>query len=368
MGRIKISNLPRCIFPLTCVLLVCACRSVHRDAQGIEWITISKDGRGFVCADSNQKFTPWGFNYDHDHRMRLLEEYWDTEWQTVIEDFREMKELGANVVRIHLQFAKFMDAPDKPNEQSLKQLSRLLNLAEKTGLYLDLTGLACYRKPDVPNWYDVMNEADRWRAQAGFWGAIAATCKDSPAVFCFDLMNEPFVPAKPRDPGDWLTGNLGDFHFVQALTLDPAGRTPPQVAQQWSAQLTAAIRQHDKRHSITIGLLPISGPAFVKAVAPHLDFISVHEYPKSGKLEESLERLKDFSVGKPLVIEEMFPLACSAEDLGQFIKRSSPTASGWIGFYWGQTPEQLERASGIGEAMTLAWLKLFQEANPNRDE
>jgi hypothetical protein len=334
----------------------------------MEWITISKDGRGFVCADSNQKFTPWGFNYDHDHSMRVLEEYWDTEWQTVLEDFREMKELGANVVRIHLQFAKFMDAPDKPNEQSLKQLSRLLKLAEETGLYLDLTGLACYRKSDVPRWYDQMNEADRWRAQAGFWGAIAATCKDSPAVFCFDLMNEPFVPAKPRDPGDWLTGKLGDFHFVQALTLDPAGRTPPQVAQQWSAQLTAAIRQHDKRHSITIGLLPISGPAFVKAVAPHLDFISVHEYPKSGKLEESLERLKDFSVGKPLVIEEMFPLACSAEELGQFIERSSPTASGWIGFYWGQTPEQLERAIGIGEAMTLAWLKLFQEANPNRDE
>jgi len=332
----------------------------------MDWITISEEGHGFVFTMSGKKFIPWGFNYDHDHRMRLIEEYWDAEWATVVEDFREMKELGANVVRIHLQFSRFMEAPNKPNEQALKQLARLLKLAEETGLYLDLTGLACYRKADTPRWYDEMREADRWRAQATFWQAIAARCKDSPAILCYDLMNEPFVPGKPRDPGDWLTGKLSDFYFVQALTLDPKGRTPPQVAEKWAGQLTASIRKHDRRHSITIGLLPISGPAFVKAVAPHLDFICVHEYPKGGKLEESLERLKVFSVGKPLVIEEMFPLSCTAQELGQFIKRSSPPASGWIGFYWGQTPEQLQQSNGIAEAMTLAWLKLFLEANPNR--
>jgi hypothetical protein len=356
------------ILPLICVLFLCACQNVRNAPPQMDGIRISERGEDFVFASSGKKFIPWGFNYDHDHKMRLIEEYWDAEWQTVVEDFREMKGLGANVVRIHLQFAKFMDAPDKPNPHALKQLARLLKLAQETGLYLDLTGLACYRKLDTPRWYDEMNEADRWRAQAKFWEAIAETCKDSPVVFCYDLMNEPFVPGKPREPGDWLTGHLGDFYFVQALTLDPAGRTPPQVAQQWAAQLTTAIRKHDNRHLITVGLLPISGPAFVKAVARHLDFIAVHEYPKSGKLEESLERLKVFSVGKPLVVEEMFPLTCNAEELGQFIKRSSPPVSGWIGFYWGQTPGQLRQAGGIGEAMTLAWLKLFQEANPNREQ
>jgi hypothetical protein len=64
----------------------------------------------------------------------------------------------------------------------------------------------------------------------------------------------------------------------------------------------------------------------------------------------------------------MFPLTCTAQELDQFIRHSSPPACGWIGFYWGQTPEQLRQAGGIGEAMTLAWLKLFQEANPNRDQ
>ena len=218
MGRIRTSSLARWILPLGCTVLFCSCHSLHHAEPQLDWIAVSKDGSGFVGVTSGRKFTPWGFNYDHDRKMRLLEEYWDAEWHTVVEDFQEMRQLGANVVRIHLQFTKFMDAPDKPNPHSLAQLGRLLKLAEETGLHLDLTGLACYRKPDVPRWYDEMGEADRWRAQARFWEAIAAACKDSPAVFCYDLMNEPFVPAKPREPGNWLAGKLSEFYFVQALT------------------------------------------------------------------------------------------------------------------------------------------------------
>ena len=37
-----------------------------------------------------------------------------------------MKELGANVVRIHLQLGKFMDGPDKPNEKALDRLAKLV--------------------------------------------------------------------------------------------------------------------------------------------------------------------------------------------------------------------------------------------------
>src|SRR4051812_38862001 len=79
----------------------------------------------FIAVDGSRftnDFTPWGFNYDRDYRFRLLEEYWEAEWPTVEQDFREMKALGANVVRIHLQFARFMDAPDRPNEANLARL------------------------------------------------------------------------------------------------------------------------------------------------------------------------------------------------------------------------------------------------------
>jgi hypothetical protein len=46
-----------------------------------------------------------------------------------------MKKLGGNVVRIHLQVGKFMDAADKPNERSLDRLTKLIVLAEKKRLY-----------------------------------------------------------------------------------------------------------------------------------------------------------------------------------------------------------------------------------------
>jgi hypothetical protein len=43
-----------------------------------------------------------------------------------------------------------MDGPDRPSPQALARLGRLVDLAEKTRLYLDLTGLGCYRRADVP--------------------------------------------------------------------------------------------------------------------------------------------------------------------------------------------------------------------------
>jgi hypothetical protein len=337
-----------------------------------DWIKVSKDKRGFVSAASGRQFVPWGFNYDRDYKSRLLEDYWEPEWPAVAQHFREMKQLGANVVRVHLQFARFMDAPDRPNTNSVERLGRLVKLAEETGLYLDLTGLACYRKQDVPAWYSALGEAERWEAQAHFWEAIARCCAASPAIFCYDLMNEPIVPAGTRKPGDWLAGELGGFVYCQFISLDQAGRSRPDIARRWVARLAAAIRKHDPRHLLTVGLLPesvgteggLSGFA-PRAIAAKLDFISVHLYPKTGQWEEDLKTLKGFQVGKPVVIEETFPLGCSNADLREFIGRSKPYAAGWIGFYWGQTPAELSKSTKLGDALMAGWLKLFQDLKPN---
>src|SRR5437763_11601364 len=102
----------------------------------LEPIRVSGDGKGFVHAASGKPFTPWGLNYGN--AGRLIEDFWDAEWATVANDFRDMKALGANVVRVHLQFAKFMDSPDRPNAKALERLGKLLDLAEQTSLYLDL--------------------------------------------------------------------------------------------------------------------------------------------------------------------------------------------------------------------------------------
>ena len=85
--------------------------------------------------------------------------------------------------------------------------------------------------------------------------------------------------------------------------------------------LAAAIRKEDKRHLVTVGLVdwsldrPGLTSGFVpKAIADDLDFLCVHLYPETGKVDEAIETLKGFAVGKPVVIEETFPLKCSREE------------------------------------------------------
>ena len=80
--------------------------------QPLEWIRTNAGGDGFIRGERAEPFLAWGFNYDHDEPGRLLEDYWDKEWDTIAADFAEMKALGANIVRIHLQLGKFMDAFD----------------------------------------------------------------------------------------------------------------------------------------------------------------------------------------------------------------------------------------------------------------
>jgi len=346
--------------------------AVSSAAADMEWVKISDDNKSFVLANSGRPFIPWGFNYDHESDGKLLEEYWDDQWPTVESAFQEMKGLGASVVRIHLQFGTFVEGPTEPRQHSLDQLARLVKLAEQTGLYLDITGLGCYHKPDVPPWYDKLSEQKRWQAQAVFWEAVAKTCVESPAIFCYDLMNEPVVAGGVKMRDDWLGPGFGGKHFVQYITLDREGRERPEIARQWIHTLVTAIRKHDQRHMVTVGLVPwsLDRPGLTSGFVPEkiaadIDFIAVHIYPEKGKVDEAIETLKGFtSVGKPVVIEEIFPLKCDAKELSDFLDESRQHAAGWMGFYWGKTPDELRPAKTIPEAMTLSWLELFREKTP----
>ena len=130
-------------------LIILLLTALPATAAEMEWIKVSDDNKGFMLSDSGKPFIPWGFNYDHEGDGKLIEDYWDDQWPTVESAFREMKGLGANIVRIHLQFGTFMESPAKPRQSSLDQLARLVKLAEETGLYLDVTGLGCYYKPSA---------------------------------------------------------------------------------------------------------------------------------------------------------------------------------------------------------------------------
>jgi hypothetical protein len=115
------------------------------------------------------------------------------------------------------------------------------------------------------------------------------------------------------------------------------------------------------RPGLTSGFVP-------EKISKDLDFIALHIYPETGKTEEAIETLKAFTaVGKPVVIEEIFPLRCSAEELGRFIEQSRPLAAGWIGFYWGKTAEEYRRApQSLHDAICLSWLELFESLSSSR--
>jgi hypothetical protein len=331
----------------------------------LEAIQISNDGRGFVRAKSGKPFIAWGFNYDRDYKFRLIEEYWDKEWATVESDFRQMQKMGANVVRVHLQYAKFMDAPDKPHVAALDRLEKLVALVESLGLYLDVTGLGCYRLKDQPAWYAEMPEKDRWAAQAVFWGALAKRCAGRAGVMAFDLVNEPVVGSKLA-PGKWVhEAELGGFHYVQFIALDQGDRDGADLWRQWTHTLASAIRKQDPHRLVTVGLLPLPNGDMLRGVSQEVDYMSVHLYPKKGKIDDDIRTLKLYALGKPLIVEETFPLECSQTEMLDFLEKSRGIANGWISFYWGRPLAELKASSDKSDRMLLNWLEAFQRMAPS---
>lgn len=339
----------------------------------MEMVRVADSGKEFTLDRSGKRFKPWGFNYVGDFG-RIVEEYWEDDWPRVVKDFREMRLLGANVVRLHLQVGTYMASPDQVDQEELKRLRRILDLAEDVGLYLDLTGLGCYHLDAIPAWYDKLSEAERWRVQAKFWEAVAQTCTGHPAVFCYDLMNEPVIGEAKEGDHPWLLGEMEGFYFVQRISNRPGDRNQQTIAEVWTELLVAAIRKYDRDHLVTVGVIPWALP-FPKAkplfyspsVAEHLDFVSVHFYPSAGEVDRALEALAVYDIGKPLVVEETFPLSCSLEELDEFIDRADDRVGGWISHFFGHTVEEHAAGAKPGGKPVAEFLKYWREKAPSHN-
>ena len=100
------------------------------------------------------RFVPWGHDSPGEKLLEAI--FWETDWNTIAQDFRRNEGPGANVMRVHFAgWPIFMEAADRPNRNALERLEKLIKLSrEEVGIYLDVTRLACYRTSDVPSWYD----------------------------------------------------------------------------------------------------------------------------------------------------------------------------------------------------------------------
>ncbi len=342
-------------------------------ASALEPIRLGADGQHFTQGGSGSPFTPWGFNYVGEFGT-VLEETWGDDWSAVAEDFRAMKALGANVVRVHLQLGTYMDSPTTARPDELARLSNLLDLAAETGLYLDLTGLGCYHLEHVPAWLDGLAEAERWAVQARFWSTVATTCAGHPAVFCYCLMNEPVIGKPNADDHPWLGKPLEGFYFVQRISIDPGERSRQGIAKAWVAQMAGAIREHDPATLVTVGVIPWgltfpgARPLFYDPeVAAPLDFVSVHVYPPAGRVDDAVAVLRSFDIGKPIVIEETFPLNCSMDEFAAFLDASREVADGWMGHYFGNSIAAHKAGAIPGGAITAAVLEFWRDRSPAKN-
>jgi endo-1,4-beta-mannosidase len=326
------------------------------DAAPLERVCVAGDS--FVLCESRARFRVHGLNYDHDRSFRLIEDYWETEPTIVAEDFQEMRALGANVVRIHLQTGRFMKSEQVTDERALARLDALLDVAAANGVRVLITGLGEYRPADAPAWYEALDEHSRWDTQSRFWRAVAAHAARSPATFAYDLMNEPVVPHDPQ--AHWVhEAALDGLHFIQYVTRDRGSRAKDSVARAWAKQQADAIRGVDPHALLTIGMISSYAGYEPADVDGTLDFQSVHLYPKSGHEDEAVEVLRRAHTGKPVVVEEFGPIGCSVAELERFIRANDPSTAGWVGFYWGKTPAELRASGTIVDGLLADSLDLF---------
>lgn len=267
-------------------------------AADVETVSIAPAHEDFVLHPSGDRYIPWGHNYASVNIMERLA----NDPVRVEREFAEMKAAGTTVARIHPEMYRILIGPDKADAHALDQLRKLLKIAENSGIHLMITGLACYKINERMAWYDAMNEQERWKTQSFFWETMARICAESPAVFAYDLINEPVAVGK-RDDG-WYMGRMDDVEFCQRLSLDPGERNSDDIFREWTERMVASIRKHDKTHLITMGMFPF--PGVYKTASEQLDFVSPHLYPKTDKVDEEIKLLQRFDWGKLIVIGETF--------------------------------------------------------------
>jgi len=320
-------------------------------------IAIGPDGGGFVEAGASQPFVPFGTNY-YDPNTGWPPKVWQQfDPNRVAEHFTLMKELGVNCARVFLAAETFQPDVNSVDEPSLRKLDALIRTAREAGIRLILTG------PDHWEGSPEYWKPDRFagesalRALENFWRTVAARYAGEPAIFAWDLLNEPQMPWfletwRPKWNA-WLEVKYANRERLHAAWVDElkqeeawgdvgapkdvADANNPRLldwqrfrehlADEWVRRQAETIRQADPTHLITVGYIQWSYPiirpgnpslyaAFnPKRQAKWLDFISVHFYPLLGmpfgsrqNWENNLAYLQSIlaycHTGKPVVLSE----------------------------------------------------------------
>jgi hypothetical protein len=315
-------------------------------------------------------FRAFGFNYiGGPDRMGTLEFFHrptPERLREIASHMRVAKDLGANTLRIYLELFAFINRVDgevRVRRRALRALEQVLARAERLRLYLDVTGNLVWTPGGSPPWYDAMSARQRWRIQVEFWRAVAGVAARSPAVLCYELCSEPWISAEPQSA--WYVANLGGYNFGQLLVRDAAGCNPELLARGWIRSMSRAIRGHDRRHLIGIGLLPFRPGSFSPAnVAERLDVLLVHAYPTNESVDGWVAIIRDFaSHGRPLILGETFTLRDDEAAQRRFLLGARPHLAGYLSFFDGRTPDEVAGETPA-DVVYRAGLQQFVDLRP----
>ena len=283
------------------------------------------------------RFVAYGFNYWGDSEPDQLYSFAcdnDEALERYLAGMEKVRDLGANTLRVYLPLFDFIHrnrGEVRVRRRALANLSKVVAAAERLRIYLDLTGNLVWVPSSAPSWYDAMPARHRWGVQAHFWRAVARTAARSPAVLCYELTSEPAIAAS--SPA-WYTGRFGGFDFIQYMDKDAGRRDQMAIARRWTLVLARAIRDHDRRHLIGIGLLPfVKGPFGAANLQDLLDVLVLHDYPRAGKAASSVRVARAFArYGKPVVLGETAMVLCDEATQRRFLLDARPHLQGFLTF------------------------------------
>jgi endo-1,4-beta-mannosidase len=235
----------------------------------------------------------------------------------VREEFSIIRELGMSVVRIFLMWEDFQPEPQMISKECLKNLVKVCDIASSLNLKLDVTFFTGHMSgPNfAPQWMlqgekpqYVKQVVSRKRiVESGYLNPFAnqsaidaeklqlsvviRELKDHPAIYCWNLGNEPDIFALP--PSD-------------------------EIGKEWASKLVNIIHKIDQVHPVTCGLhiasLLYNNGLRIDQIFPLMDFAVMHSYPMymMGMVNNPLDpefvpftcALTAALSGKPVLMEE----------------------------------------------------------------
>jgi hypothetical protein len=307
--------------------------------------------------NGDRPWRAWGMNWgvgDHQPVIAYFDDPSAANLSVLSGELGRARSMGANSMRIYLQLGQVMATPTRPRGRTLVALRRLLALAQRDGIYLDVTGDLVWRPSRAPAWYGGLGRRSRWMVQALFWKAVARAASSSPAVLCYELTSEPIV-AQTRAS---YYGRIGNWWFQQSIAV-AAPRDADQLARSWTRLLGSAVRSEDDR-PVTIGLLPdTAGPFSPANIGDLLDMLTVHEYPTTGQAGAAISVIRSFAgARKPVLLGETSMLMDDALTQGRFLTAAGRFLAGAFEFFDGRNPASIQ-VHGIYDAVYRVGLEQF---------